>query len=172
MHQSGRVDDASRLAASRRLALPAFLLAVTSMLLSWWRVTWSSGGAAVRDDVRLFRPEPPLTTEWAPWLTGGFVVAAAVLLFVRLAARSERHEPHAWRRDLAVAAVLLAGALLSCLLWPADVPSFWGGRTYAVENVTTEVTESTMPGLGWWIATVALALLAAARLLARPTTEK
>lgn len=166
------MDDASRLAASRRLALAAFLLAVTSCLLAWWRVTWASGGAAVRDDVRVFRPEEPLTTSWGPWLTGGLVVAALLLLFVRLAGRSERHEPPAWRRDLAVAAGLVGAALLSCLLWPADVPAFWGGRTYMVENVTTEVTETAMPGLGWWVALLAAVLLVGARLAARPATDK
>lgn len=160
-------DEARPSVGSRRLAIAAFLLAVTSLLLAWWRVTWTTAGTAVRDDVRLFRPEEPLTTAWGPWLTGGLVLAAVGLLFVRIAARSERHEPPAWRRDLGVAALLLALALLSGMLWPAEVPSFWGGRTYAVENVTTEVTETAMPGLGWWVALVALALLVLARLLSR-----
>ena len=162
----------ARLRTSRRLAIPAFLAGVTSLLLPWWRVTWSSGGAAIRDDVRAFRPEAPLTTGWAPWATGILVAAALALLFVRSAGRSDRHEPASWRRDLAVAAVLLVAATASCLAWPADVPSFWGGRTYTVENVTTEVTETAMPGLGWWLGLLAAALLAGAHLLARPTTQK
>lgn len=166
------MDDASRLALSRRLAILGFLLTVTSLLLAWWRVTWSTGGAALRDDVRVFRPEEPLTTAWGPWLTGALAVAALLLLFVRIAGRSDRHEPPAWRRDLAVAAGLVAATLLSCLLWPADVPAFWGGRTYTVENVTTQVTETAMPGLGWWVAVVGMLLLVGARLAARPTTDK
>lgn len=166
------MDDAARLATSRRLALAAFLLAVTSGLLAWWRLTWTSGGSSLREDVRLFRPEEPLTTSWGPWLTGILLGATLVLLFVRIAARSERYEPATWRRDLGVAAGLLGAAMLSCLLWPADVPAFWGGRTYTAENVTTEVTETAVPGLGWWVALLALALLAIARLAARPTTDK
>lgn len=166
------MDDADRLARSRRLAIGGFLLAVTSGLLAWWRVAWTSGGTTLRDDVRLFRPEEPLTTAWGPWLTGLLAAAAAVLLFVRIAARSERHEPPAWRRDVGVAAGLLGAALLSCLLWPADVPAFWGGRTYTAENVTTQVTETAMPGLGWWVAFAAALLLVAACLSARPATDK
>ncbi len=156
----------------RALAIVAFLLAVTSLWLAWWRVTWSTGGAALRDDVRLFRPEEPLTTPWGPWATGLLALAALALLFVRIAARSERHEPPSWRRDLSVAGGLLLAAVGSCLLWPADVPAFWGGRTYAAQNVTTEVTETAMPGLGWWLALLAAALLLLARWTARPTTDK
>lgn len=166
------MDEASGLAASRRLAITGFLLAVTSLLLAWWRVAWTSGGPALRDDVRVFRPEEPLTTSWGPWLTGILVVAALVLLFVRIAGRSERHEPPAWRRDLGIGAALMAAALLSCLLWPSGVPAFWGSRTYTADNVTTEVTETAMPGLGWWVAVAAILLLAGARLACRPTTQK
>lgn len=165
-------DEAPAPRTGRPLAIAAFLLAVTSLLLAWWRVTWSTGGSAIRDDVRLFRPEEPLTTAWGPWLTGALVVVAVCLLFLRIAARSERHEPPTWRRDLSVSAGLLAAALASCLLWSADVPAFWGGRTYSVDNVTTEVTETAMPGLGWWLSLLAVGLLVAAHLLARPTTDK
>lgn len=156
MHEAG-------LRRSRRLAIVAFLLAATSVLLAWWRVTWSSGGPAIRDDVRLFRPEEPLTTSWGPWLTGALVAATLLLLFVRIAARSEKYEPGVWRRDLLVATVLLVAALASCLLWPAEVPSFWGGRTYTAENVTTTVDEMAMPGLGWWVALTTVVLLVLAR---------
>jgi hypothetical protein len=166
------VDVAEVPPASRRLAIAAFLLAGTSVLLAWWRVTWASGGSAIRDDVRLFRAEEPLTTAWGPWLTGAFVAAALLILFVRIAARSERYEPPVWRRDLLVAAGLLALALASCLLWPAEVPAFWGGRTYTADNVTTEVTETAMPGLGWWVAALATGLAALSWRVARPATEK
>lgn len=173
MDDEQAADAAKRLQASRRLAIAAFLLAVTSLLLAWWRVSWSTAGTTLRDDVRLFRPEDPLTTTWGPWLTGALVLVAGGLLFVRLAARSDRHEPRSWRRDLGIAAALLAAALASCLLWPADVPAFWGGRTYTADNVTTEVTEVAMPGLGWWVALVATGCLALSWWLARPpTTQK
>ena len=170
------MDEDAPVRTGRPLAIAAFLLAVTSALLAWWRVTWASAGGAIRDDVRLFRPEEPLTTSWGPWLTGALVVAAVLLLFVRIAARSERHEPPSWRRDLGVAAGLLGAALASCLLWPAAIPSFWGGRTLANETITdgaNATTETAMPGLGWWLALVAVLLLLAARWQARvPATQK
>ena len=167
------MDDADRLRVSRRLAIAAFLLAVTSILLAWWRVTWTSGGSVIREDVRLFRPEEPLTTSWGPWLTGALVVAALLILFVRIAARSEKYEPKVWRRDLGIATVLLVVALLSCMLWPAEVPAFWGGRTYE-GNITDgePVTETAIPGLGWWLTTGSVLVLALARFFARPTTDK
>lgn len=149
--------------ADRTLAVLAFLLAVTALLLPWWRVAWESDqaeGAEVRDDVRAFRPEEPLTTSWAPWLTGLMAAAAAGLLFLRVAADSHLHEPATWRRDLGVAAGLLLLACASCLLWPAAVPSFWGGRTYTDGGVS--VTETAMPGLGWWVALAAAGLAALA----------
>lgn len=163
------VDDQAGRSRSRRLAIVAFLLAATSLLLAWWRVTWSSGASVIRDDVRLFRPEEPLTTSWGPWLTGALVAATLILLFVRIAARSEKYEPGIWRRDLLVATILLVVALASCLLWPAEVPSFWGGRTYE-GNITDgePVTETAIPGLGWWLALLAVGSLLVARLLGRP----
>lgn len=96
-------------------------------------------------------------------MTGGLVVGALAILFVRIAAKSDRHEPPAWRRDLGAAAGVLGAGLASCFLWPADVPAFWGGRTYMVDNVTTQVTETAMPGLGWWATALVLALLLVAR---------
>jgi hypothetical protein len=143
------------------LAVAAFLLTLTALWLPWWRVSWDDGATMVRDDVAAFRPEPPLTTAWGPWLTGIVAVAAALLLFVRLAAGSRTHEPASWRRDLAVASALLVAALLSCLLWPsAAMPSFWGGRTYVDANATgPSTTETAMPGLGWWLALLAAILL-------------
>ncbi len=154
--------------ADRALAVVAFLLVVTALLLPWWRVTLDDGSIAYRIDFRPFQPQEPWTTGWAPWLTGILAAAAGLVLFVRLAASSHLHEPSSWRRDLIVAAVLLAAAVTSCLLWPEIVPSFWGGRTYVVENTTgPATTETAMPGLGWWLALVAAALLALASWNAR-----
>ncbi|HUR25782.1 MAG TPA: hypothetical protein VM327_07205 [Candidatus Thermoplasmatota archaeon] len=146
--------------ADRIFALLAFFLSATALLLPWWRVTLADGQTATAvADFRLFRPEAPWTTEWAPWLTGFLVVAAVLLLFVRLAAGSHLHEPASWRRDLAIATGLLGAAIASALLWPDAVPSFWGGRTYQYENVTgPSTTETAMPGLGWWLALVATLL--------------
>jgi hypothetical protein len=143
----------------RVLAFAAFVLAVTALLLPWWRVTLDDGAIAYRFDFRPFQPAEPWTTGWAPWLTGLLAAAAALLLFVRLAANSHEHEPASWRRDLAVAAGLLLAAALSCLLWPEAVPSFWGGRTYHAANTTgPATTETAMPGLGWWLGLAAAAL--------------
>jgi hypothetical protein len=97
--QDDELEVSSRTRTSRRLAIPAFLLAVTSLLLPWWRVTWSSGGVALREDVRAFRPEDPLTNTWAPWVTGIVAAIAIGLLFVRIAGRSDKHEPASWRRE-------------------------------------------------------------------------
>lgn len=154
-------------------AFTAFLLALTALWLPWWRVSWDDGATVVHDGVSAFRPEP-LTTAWGPWLTGALAAAAALLLFVRLAAGSRTHEPKAWRRDLAVAAGLLLAAVLSCLLWPAaeTVPSFWGGRTYSAGNATgPSVTETAMPGLGWWLALLAAALLGVAAWTASTSSD-
>ena len=147
------------LRSDRALALAAFLLAVTALLLPWWSVTLDDGALSYRFDFRAFRPDPPWTTEWAPWLTGLLGAAAALLLFVRLAANSHVHEPASWRRDLVASAILLAAAVASALLWPDAVPAFWGGRAYHVENTTgPDTTETAMPGLGWWVAVAALVL--------------
>lgn len=156
------------MATGKAPAVAAFLLALTALWLPWWRVSWDDGATVVRDGVSAFRPEPPLTTAWGPWLTGALAAAAALLLFVRLAAGSRVQEPASWRRDLAVAAGLLLLAAASCLLWPRAVPSFWGGRTYALGNATgPPTTETAMPGLGWWLALLAAALSALASWSAR-----
>jgi hypothetical protein len=147
----------------RAWAFLAFLLAVTALLLPWWRVTLDDGAIAYRFDFRAFQPAEPWTTSWAPWLTGVLAAAAALVLFVRLAANSHEHEPASWRRDLVVSAALLGGAVASCLLWPDAVPSFWGGRTYHLANTTgPSTTETASPGLGWWLAVVATGLAALA----------
>lgn len=157
----------------RALAIVAFLLAVTALLLPWWRVTLDDGSITYRFDFRAFQPQAPWTTEWAPWVTGILAGAAAILLFVRLAANSHVHEPASWRRDLAVATALLAMAVASCLLWPQAIPSFWGGRTYMDTNTTgPATTETAMPGLGWWLALVAAALLAFASWKSRQIREE
>jgi cytochrome bd-type quinol oxidase subunit 2 len=145
----------------RALAVAAFLLAATALLLPWWQVTLDDGTFVDRYTFRAFQPVEPWTTAWAPWLTGLLAAAAIALLFLRLAANSHEHEPASWRRDLSLATGLLAAAVASCLLWPNIVPSFWGGRTYTVAT-GPPTTETAMPGLGWWLALVATLLAALA----------
>jgi hypothetical protein len=142
----------------RAFALGAFLLAVTALLLPWWLVTIDDGSIVYGYEFRPFRPVEPWTTSLGPWLTGALVVAAVLVLFVRLAAGSHLHEPASWRRDLAVVTGLLGAAVVSTLLWPDAVPSFWGGRTYHYEDVTgPSTTETAMPGLGWLLGVAAAA---------------
>jgi hypothetical protein len=161
------------LRTDRAFALAAFLLAVTALLLPWWRVTLDDGTMEARADFRAFRPDEPWTTSWGPWLTGALVAAAALVLFVRLAAGSHLHEPASWRRDLLVATVLLAVSVASALLWPDEVPSFWGGRTYHYANVTgPDTTETAMPGLGWWLGLAAAVLAGLASWKARQVPDE
>lgn len=164
--------------AARRLAAVAFLAAITALLLPWWSVTHTTGGLLAREEVAAFRPEPPLTTTWGPWLSGILVGVAALLLFVRIAGRSDLYEPRVWRRDLLAGAFLLGAAAVSALTWPADVPAFWGGRTLHNATITdgaNTTVEVALPGLGWWLVLLAALLLALAWRLARtapPTTTK
>jgi hypothetical protein len=147
------------LPSDRFFAFVAFLLLVTALLLPWWLITLDDGTTEARGEFHAFRPQEPWTTSFGPWLTGILAGAAVALLFVRLAAGSHLHEPASWRRDLAVAAGLVAAAVASCLLWPAAVPWFWGDRTHVdPEGIGPATTESAMPGLGWWLALLALAL--------------
>jgi hypothetical protein len=160
-------------AKSRRWAIAAFLALVTSVLMPWWGVTWDDGQIPIRESVSLFRAEAPLTTSWGPTLAGVLVAAAVALLFVRIAARSDIHEPVSWRRDLRIALGLAAAAVASALFWPSGVPSFWGGRTYADANATgPAIVETAAPMLGWWVAILAGLCLAVAFKLAHPTTPK
>jgi peptidoglycan/LPS O-acetylase OafA/YrhL len=150
------------------LAALAFVLTVTALLLPWWRYTVDDGTFTTRFDFHAFRPDPPATTTWAPWATGVLAAIAALLLFVRVAGNSHQHEPASWRRDLVVSTALLAVALASCLFWPGPtVPWFWGGRTTTDPGTGVSNIEAAMPGLGWWVAVVALVLAAFASWNAR-----
>lgn len=112
-----------------------------------------------------FRPEPPATSSWAPHLTGAIVAATTLWLFARIAGRSHAYEPHLWRRDLCLQAAAVAIAWASTMLWPDQVPSFWGGRTLQAEGAN--FTETAMPGLGWWLALLSALLLGVAWWTAR-----
>jgi hypothetical protein len=155
--------------SSARWAIATFLVGTTLLAIpfSWWRVTYTVENLEGADvaDTRLWSGAEPMAHPWATILTGCLLAAAMLLLFVRLAARSFRLEPAAWRRDVAVATLLLVATLASTLLWPADVPTFWGGRTYTIDDpgwTGGAVTEVAMPVWGWWFAVVATACAAVA----------
>lgn len=155
--------------------MAALLFVVTSLWLPWWRITLTVEGAegGLVTDTHLWNGSAPEANGWATIVTGILVVAALLVLFVRLAARSFRMEPPAWRRDLTAVVFILVLALASTLLWPAEFPSFWGGRTTVYEDGSfPPTTETAMPALGWWMAVLAGACAAVARWMARPTTGK
>lgn len=167
------MDDQERLQRSRLPAIAAFLLAITALLMPWWGVSYDDGTTVDRTSVHAFHAIPGLTTAWGPLLSGILAAIAVLVLLVRLAAHSQKHEPDRWRRDLWVATGLLATAALVCFLWPSGVPSFWGGRTYSLENSTSPaVVETAMPMIGWWLCLLAGALTALAARMSRPTTDK
>ncbi|MEK6985486.1 MAG: hypothetical protein AABX89_03775 [Candidatus Thermoplasmatota archaeon] len=154
---------------ANRFAIAAFLAAVTSLLLPWWGLTASLGDVSgeLVPAVRLWGGNPEVAHSWAVWLSTGLVVVAALLLFVRVAAASWRHEPARFRRDAALAAVLLAASCAAAWLWPVEFP-FWGMRTYT-DNVTGDPSVVTgSPLLGWGMAVVAACLAVASRFGTKP----
>ncbi len=162
------VEEASDdLRRSRTISVVAVLMLITSAWLPWWLVRYASEGVRYEQvAVMLFSPQPPASTS-IPYLTGVLVVLVAVWVFVRVAGRSIVYEPASWTRDLWIQCGLLGAALVSCLFWPDQIPSFWGGRTYGLVNATGSFTETAMPGLGFWCAVVAFILLCVSAWLAR-----
>ncbi len=141
------------------LAPVALFLFITSIWLPWWVVRWTDASGFRYDQVavRLFGAPHGVAHAEGPWVTGALVALATLILFIRVAAKSWFHEPAAWRRDLWAAFGFGVAALASTLAWPSEVPYFWGGRTYALVNDTAQsFTESALPGLGWWVALVAV----------------
>lgn len=154
---------------ANRFAIAAFLAAVTSLLLPWWGLTASLGDVSgdLVPAIRLWSADPQVAHPWAVWLSTGLVVAACVLLFVRVAGASWRHEPVSFRRDVALAAIFLVASCAAAWLWPVEFP-FWGMRTYT-DNVTGDPSVVTgSPLLGWWMAVVAACLAVASRAVAKP----
>jgi hypothetical protein len=141
----------------------AFLLLTTALLLPWWVVSnRDPGGTTVLASVHPLGGDQGIVHHWAQLTTTALVGAAIVLLFIRVASRAWAHEPQTWRRDLAIAALLVLLALASGMLWPNEIP-FWGGRRYLLDNATgAELTIVANPGLGWWLAAVAGTVVAAA----------
>lgn len=147
---------------SRYWAVAALLLLLTSLWLPWW-VVWYEDDVGFRyasTGVRVFDPETPETTAWAPHVTGALAAVVTLWLFLRIAGRSHAYEPAVWTRDLRLQAGGIVLALASTLLWPDEVDVFWGGRTFRMEGL--EFTEAAAPGLGWWLALLAAVALGAA----------
>ena len=155
--------------AARPLAVVALLLLMTSFWLPWWVVQYESDTLpSSQEEFFLFRPDDDYTT-WAPIVTGIITVAAGGLMFVRVAGRSWEHEPHAWRRDLGVAGVVLGMAFLTTLWWPKAVPYFWGARAFHLQDAS--FTEEALPGLGWWCALASLVTVSLASVVTRGGAE-
>lgn len=156
---------------ARGLAVAAFLALLSSLWLPWYLVHNVAPDGTVFEtlDAGLFRPAAvaePLLVHAA----GVLVVAAALLLFVRVAGQSWRHEPHLWRRDLRNATALVAGALVLAVFWPDAYPSFWGTLHYTTD--AGDATVRTLPGLGWWLGVLALVLSGGATLADREPAPK
>ncbi|MHB8633387.1 MAG: hypothetical protein ACYDBQ_05375 [Thermoplasmatota archaeon] len=151
------------------LAGAAFLLLSTAALTPWWVVAWSDPQLRVyaTQAARPFVAPMDLVWWWAPWVTGALLAVAVVWLFLRLAGREWRYSTRTWRRTLEGCLALTVLAVLSALLWPRELPWFWGGRSYALGNGTALWHETALPGWGWWLGLVGAAALAAARWSAR-----
>lgn len=145
------------------LAGAAMLLQVTALFFDWWVATNHTYGFTVGFGLW------SASEELRPHAQAGtllLAIASIPLLFIRVAARSIEHEPPAWRRDVAIAAGLMAAALASCWLWPPDMP-FWGSVTFPSDGGLEEQVVHGRPGLGWWTSLVALLLAAWGLRLAR-----
>ncbi len=152
----------------RNLAFAALLLVITTFWLPFWVVRLQDEGGVTTSAFKLFAPFAPVTTSWAPVASGVLLVLVGLALVVRLAARSWYHEPAAWRATLAGSAVASLLSVLLLLAWPNSVPSAWGRRSLQDADGTVIATETTMPGLAWYLALVAAVLLGGAWWLTRP----
>lgn len=162
---------------SAPLAIAGLLLLVTSLLLPWWtiRYGYAAGQLSLTDSARPFVLDNGMTIRWTTVATGLIAAAACVLLFLRIAGKEWRYNERTWRLTLTVAVLLTAAAFVSALAWPKEIPAFWGSRSYVPQNVTVPggmVVATARPGLGWWIAGVALLCIAAARRLMGPAKNE
>jgi hypothetical protein len=147
----------------------AFLLLATALLLPWWVVSNRTAETrTVLESVYPLGGDNGIVHHWAQVTTAVLLGVAIVLLFVRVASRGWAHEPRAWRRDLALAALFVLLALASGMLWPNELP-FWGGRTFLLDNTTgEELAIVANPGLGWWLAAAGGLVLGASWWASRP----
>jgi len=143
------------------------LLQTTALFLTWWVVTNRTDASSPTAGIGLFRGDPDWAQSAPVLVTTLLAIAPVPLMFLRTAAASWRHEPDAWRRDLCIIAGLQAVALASVFAWPIEGP-FWGSRNYVLTNNTADhLTIATNPGIGWWLAVVALLLTVWAMWLSR-----
>lgn len=156
------------MAPGRGLATAAFLLLLTSLLLPWYLVRNMGPTGEVYEQMGAapFRPGG-VAVAWPVHAVGGLLVLVALVLFIRLAARSDEYEPPLWRRDLGLGAVGVAvAALAAALLWPGPFDAWWTVLQYEEASVRV------LPGLGWWLAWVVAAALGVAWRLAPASNEK
>lgn len=147
----------------RLLAGLALVLVLTAFWLPWWVVRLRDTEGTTTSSFGLFHPFQPVTTSWAPHLTGGLLVLVALGLFLLLAGRSWAYEPRVWQKGLLVAAGGAALSLLLLVAWPSSIPEAWGRRTLVSETDGSWVaTETANPGSAWWLVFVALVCLVAA----------
>jgi amino acid transporter len=147
------------------MATLAFILLVTSILLPWWTVRVEQGGEqSDRVDLQLWDSHV-IARESLMRAALVAVGVAVLMLFVRVAAASWKHEPDKWRRDLAIVLGLATVAVILPFFWPTGMPDFW--NTIHARVGEDKVVETARPGLGWWTCLLAVVLLGAARLAAR-----
>ena len=144
------------------------MLWLVAIFLPWWS---NSNEAFFMADAHFGlwdHPENDLDVQRRGiWLTDAFALLPIPFLFVRLAARSFVHEPPKWRRDVAIAAVLMLLALASTALWPVGLP-FWGSAQFPASAGIPAQELSARPGFGWFLGLLCVLLLALAWWLARP----
>lgn len=152
-------DAPPELRQARGWAICAFLAWLTAFWLDWWQVRYqdAAGNAYDQSGVGPFRFDDVIASDWGPWLAGGLLSLACLVLFVRIAGRSWLYEPASWNRDLLLASVLVAVAAVSAAFWHTSDP-LWDGfwqTTRLNTNGTALVGEVvTRPALGWWLAWV------------------
>lgn len=146
----------------RNLAFAALLLLLTAFWLPFWVIRLDDGAGVTTSAFRMFQPYDPVTTSWAPHLTGAVLVITGLVLFVRLAGRSWYHEPAVWIGSLWAGMGALIVAAATVMFWPASIPLAIGRRTLRDEGGAVVATETAMPGLAWWLVVGAAACLAVA----------
>lgn len=146
----------------RNLAFAALLLLLTAFWLPFWVVRLDDGAGVTTSSFPVFRPFEPVTTTWAPHLTGAVLVITGLVLFVRLAGRSWYHEPAVWVRSLWAGVGSLVVAAATVMFWPASIPLAIGRRTLRDDEGMVVATETAMPGLAWWLVIAAAVCLGVA----------
>lgn len=144
----------------RTLAWVGFILLLLALVVPMWTVELGSQTDQEVGERALAYPWHPLseyTSSWLPYATLGIMILGGAWAGLRLVAVSEKYEPAAWARDLPRIALVLAGAALSVMAWPANFAdgsdlNFWGRVVFAFEDAPQhEFYLATSPGWGWWL---------------------